>query len=78
MVRRYYLRVRQHFPHVFRDMHELYRHLFRATFKDAPYYLKFHEGIMGGSVGWFHHENWIREELIHDLDFMEQTSEEEN
>jgi hypothetical protein len=39
------------------------------------YYLKFREVIMGGSVGWFYHEIWICEELIHDLGFMEPEEE---
>lgn len=47
------------------------------SWSGCPQYLKFHEVIMDGSVG-CHHEDWIREGLIHDLGFMEQTPEEEN
>jgi hypothetical protein len=45
-------------------MHKLHGdvNLSLATmFMNAPYYLKFHEVIMGGSDGWFHHEKWIQE-----------------
>ncbi|KNZ76278.1 hypothetical protein J132_10952 [Termitomyces sp. J132] len=32
-----------------------------TMFKDAPYYLKFHEVIRGGWKSWARHETWIRE-----------------
>ncbi|KAH0579365.1 hypothetical protein H2248_003504 [Termitomyces sp. 'cryptogamus'] len=32
-----------------------------TIFKDAPYYLKFHEVIGGGWKTWVEHETWIRE-----------------
>ncbi|KIJ44128.1 hypothetical protein M422DRAFT_208407 [Sphaerobolus stellatus SS14] len=63
MIKRYYLR--QYFGACFsKHMKELHgdTDLSHATvFKDAPYYLKFHEVIMSGSDGWFLHEQWIRE-----------------
>ena len=63
MVRRYYLR--QYFGACFsRQMDKLHgdRDLSHVTvFRNAPYYLKFHEVIIGGSEGWFRHEKWILE-----------------
>ncbi|RDB17536.1 hypothetical protein Hypma_001243 [Hypsizygus marmoreus] len=36
--------------------------LSRATiFKDAPYYLKFHETVCGGWSAWVRHQAWIKE-----------------
>ncbi|KIJ44129.1 hypothetical protein M422DRAFT_779617 [Sphaerobolus stellatus SS14] len=63
MIKRYYLR--QYFGACFsKHMKELHgdTDLHHTTvFKDATYYLKFHEVIMSGFDGWLSHEKWIRE-----------------
>jgi len=63
MVRRYYLR--QYFGACFsRQMDKLHGDMdlsHVSVFRNAPYYLKFHEVIIGGSDGWFRHEKWILE-----------------
>ncbi|KIJ36687.1 hypothetical protein M422DRAFT_260781 [Sphaerobolus stellatus SS14] len=63
MIKRYYLR--QYFGAFFsRHMTELHGNTdlsYAIVFKDATYYLKFHEVIMSGNDDWFLHEKWIRE-----------------
>ena len=63
MVKRYYLR--QYFGASYAEqIAEMHQDcdLARATlFADAPYYIKFHEVLTRGWIGWIEHEAWIKE-----------------